>query len=299
MQNLEIPAELPESQRASGTLTLRYEDVAQDGRLRLETFPHGVGTIFGGPLAKHPLRDVLRREMIIPILTRFVIEGEPGPFSVFAPLSVRGAFDMSHAADTNGQVERIQLEMWIEMTGPIGRTNLPPPENKGTVVRAGRMFAEHVFTRPFAPPDQRKVLRFDGVEGMDPVPPRRRDTRAMIDIVALPPGARAIDERMEPDPTRIAFGLAHTDSNQHVNSLVYPRLFEEAALRRFAALGKSTTLLARSLEIGFRKPCFAGDDMRIAIRAFEDDRGLGAAGVLVPSRDPQAKPHVFATMRFA
>ena len=61
------------------------------------------------------------------------------------------------------------------------------------------------------------------------------------------------------DPTPLPLGLAHTDANQHVNSLVYPRLFEEAVLRRLATLGKPTALLTRRAEVAFRKPAFAGE----------------------------------------
>ena len=98
------------------------------------------------------------------------------------------------------------------------------------------------------------------------------------------------------DPTPIAFGLDHTDPNQHVNSLVYPRLFIEAALRRLAAHRKSTRLLTRAAEIAFRKPSFAGDRARIAIRAFERGDQLGAVGLLI-SDDEAAAPLAAARPR--
>jgi hypothetical protein len=69
-----------------------------------------------------------------------------------------------------------------------------------------------------------------------------------------------------------AFGLDHTDSNQHVNSLVYPRLFAEAALRRLAELERPRRLLIRALDIAYRKPSFAGDRVRIHTRLFRHRR---------------------------
>jgi acyl-CoA thioesterase FadM len=108
------------------------------------------------------------------------------------------------------------------------------------------------------------------------------------------------------DPTPIAFGLAHTDSNQHVNSLVYPRLFEDAALRRFAALGKGKpAVLSRHVEAAFRKPCFAGETYAVALQAFTLDGKLGAVGSFVSTDDARsaetlarARPHCFVRMVF-
>ena len=93
----------------------------------------------------------------------------------------------------------------------------------------------------------------------------------------------------------------HTDSNQHVNSLVYPRLFEEAALRRLAASGRSTAVLARSLRIAYRRPSFAGESLRVFVRAYEGDRGVTCTGYFFgadddPSRTDRAR--AFIQMRF-
>ncbi|HEY2736341.1 MAG TPA: hotdog domain-containing protein, partial [Polyangiales bacterium] len=84
------------------------------------------------------------------------------------------------------------------------------------------------------------------------------------------------------DECPIQFGLTHTDANQHVNSLVYARLFEEAALRRLHALGEGTALLGRRIELNYRKPCFAGDRMRFAVRSYRRQGELGATGFLAP-----------------
>ncbi len=97
----------------------------------------------------------------------------------------------------------------------------------------------------------------------------------------------------------------HTDSNMHVNSLVYLRVFEEAALRRFSALGKGAVVLGRTLDIAYRKPCFAGQTMRVVQQAFEHEGRLGIAAVLVedgeaasPERLARAKPHAYVRITF-
>jgi acyl-CoA thioesterase FadM len=87
-----------------------------------------------------------------------------------------------------------------------------------------------------------------------------------------------------------------------VNSLVYPRMFEEAAIRRFAALGVPCPVLARGMEIAYRKPCFAGDRVRIALQAFTLGERWGAVGVVIPEGDvaaqERARPHCYVRMLF-
>jgi hypothetical protein len=116
-------------------------------------------------------------------------------------------------------------------------------------------------------------------------------------VLDLPAGATALDDgdQLRLDSAATVLGIDDTDQNQHVNSMVYPHVFIQAALRRFAALGRSAALLAREVEVSYRKPCFAGQSMRVVLRAFEHQGRLGAAGCLVAeddARDPDALARV-------
>ena len=99
-------------------------------------------------------------------------------------------------------------------------------------------------------------------------------------------------------PVPIVFGVVHTDSNMHVNSLAYLRVLEEAALRRFVELGRGSMVLGRDIDITYRKPCFAGQTMHVVLQAFEAQRRLGICASLVDAATPDARPHVFARMTF-
>lgn len=257
-----------DGERVQGQLPMRYEDVAQDGRLVFETIPVGLAIIWGKLLGSGPEREALLAGGVIPILTRLHIEGGPGPFAMDHPLEVEGGYRLAHDVDGNGQVARLLLDMDASLYGPKGRTNLPPPDDAGTRALAGRVRAEHVFTRPFAAAGDRKVLALD-LGGKPFVPPAHRRWLPAATVLEVPAEARALDEAYVDDPARLWLGLTHTDSNQHVNSLVYPRFFEEAALRRVAALGRSTALLARELEVAYRRPSFAGEQLKVVVRAFE------------------------------
>jgi len=288
--------------RAAATGYLRYEDIAQDGRILLGALPHSVGlVVWRKLLEKHEGARAATHAGLIPILTRFVIEGTDAALSVSKPVDFTGCFQLGHAVDAAGTVNRIVLNIWTRGEGVIGRTYGAPPANAGARATVGRVFAEHTFTRLFAPPAERKVLRLD-VPGMPPVPPERYDFHPPDALLAPPPGATLLDESLTPDEVAYAFGLAHTDSNQHVNSLVYPRLFEEAALRRFAARGRKTAVLARRLEVAYRKPFFAGQRTRIVLRAYEHEGHLAACGAFLPEPADLANParaHAFLRMSFS
>lgn len=266
-------------QFAKGTMHLRYEDIAQDGRPRVGALPVALGVVWRGVSMPKEARTSLAQAGILPILTRFRVEAEDGPFAIERPFDVSGSFRLAHAKAASGEVERLFLDIEAELTAPIGRTNFPPPENAGAMVRVGSVLAEHTFTRPFAPAGERKVTHLP-VGDLRVVPPRERASLSPAELLEPPEGAIAIEADFSMDPTRFAMGITHTDSNQHVNSLVYPALFEECALRRLHALGKATSVLARSLDVRYRRPSFAGDVLSCSLRTFSRGGSIECVGAI-------------------
>ena len=292
------PPDVPVTQRAEGSVSLRYEDISQDGRLLLPAIPHGLGEVmFAKALSRGPVRAVFEAEGIVPILTRLVVEGFGGPIGVRRSLEGAGCYELAHVPDGQGGVARIVLNVWLDVFGPKGVTYGPQPDDAGARLHLGRVFAEHAFTRPFGPPDRRKVRDLP-LDGGRVVPETVRAATHGPDFLQLPEGATWLDEAEVEDEAEVVFGLGHTDSNQHVNSLVYPYLFEQAALRRLAACGKNPAVLARNVDLSYRKPCFAGDRARIRLRAFALGGALGAVGVFAPSGDAGSKPHAWARIGF-
>jgi hypothetical protein len=293
-----VEPDVDPAQRAEGESGLRYEDVSQDGRALLLGLPHAIGDIIWKQRLVHHGINRVAHAGVIPVLTRFVLEGGQGPIAVRWPLSGRGAYQLAHTVGADGEVDRVMLNMWVSLQAPRGRTNGPPPPGAGEPIPVGRVFAEHVMTRLFAPPEARKVVRLEDRE-LPAVPPTRWTWRPWQAVLVLPEGARPLDGELRPDDTEVVFGLHHTDSNQHVNSLVYPRLFQDAALRRLAAHGSSTVLLARRLEVAYRKPLFAGQRARMWLQAFADAQGVGAVGAFISDGAPLERPHAVLQIRFA
>ena len=271
--------DVPEEQRSQAEVWLRYEDLCQDGRLTMQGMPHTLGEVFWrSVVAMRGIDRALHEHGVVPILTRLCTEGGEGPLSVNERLRADSRFQIARVDGDDGEVERLVLGVWVELSGPRASTYGPAPVGAGERIQAGRLFAEHVFTRLFAPSAaERKVTRLPA-GALPELPEERYAWSPASALLELPEGAEPLDElRLDPQP--FVFGLDHTDANQHVNSLVYPRLFAEAALRRLGEQGQRRPLLARHQETAFRKPCFAGQRARLALQCFGvgEERGAVAA----------------------
>ncbi len=302
MRPIPVPEQPADAWTGKAEVPIRFEDVTQDGRFVLEALPNAIGpTIWRGILTKNQSFIALLNSGILPMLTRFVLVGTPGPFSANATVDAEGACRMARTEE-NGE-PRYVLDIWADLYAPFGKT-YGRARRHGERALAGRVWAEQMFTRPFAPPGQRRVTHLD-FEGAPVVRDARPPAPSAASVASVPEGARPLEPAMRVDPTPIAFGLVHTDSNMHVNSLAYLRMFEEAAMRRLVDLGKTAIWLGRSLEIVYRKPCFAGQVLHVAMQAFEIDGKPGVAAILVDAKDAtdpaaltQARPHTCARIVF-
>ncbi len=290
---------VPASQRATRAVGMRYEDIAQDGALKVLGMPHAIGMVcFRDLWHETEIDQYIRPKGTLPILSRMIMQSTGGPISVRNNVEVDGLYDLAHTRGSAGEVERVLLNMFADLFGPVSRTHDPQPHNAGERVHVGRVFSQHVFTRPFGPSAQRRVLALDLPAGPY-VPEATFACDSALSTLDLPPGAAWRDPAFSLDEAPLVFGLTHTDSNQHVNSLVYPQLFEDAALRRLLHLGHGTgALLVDHIDIAFRKPCFAGDRMGLWLRCFEFDGKVGAVGFLGPDPCEPARANCMCRLTF-
>ena len=228
--------------RLSGPVRQRYEDVTQEGRLTLVSLPHALGELVWPAVMTNPEMGALARDGVVPILTRLVLTGGDGPISSVRPLTGDAAWSWATSRGPDGAVHRLLLLMEVRLSARAGLT-LAPLAPDAPVVHAGSVFAEHAATRLFAPPGARRVLDLCGR-----VPESSWEERR-FDAVAPEPETPVARHQV---PLR--FGVMHTDPNNHVNSLVYPRVFEEAAM-----VLRGEIDAARALEVVWRKPIFAGE----------------------------------------
>jgi len=268
--------EFPADQAATTEGYLRYEDVTQDGRLMPIAVPPSLAGLWRTVLVKHPGAAAAAQSGVIPILTRLTITALEQPIRVDRQIEAHAGFQLAHDRDPEGAVSRLFMNVWSEVRGAAGR--IVPRTPAGPMTAAGRLFAEHIFTRPFAPPDQRRVMRL-GMGGYPEIPETRYEAPAPATAGEAPVGAVWLDE-LAPDTGDAVFTLDQTDSNQHVNSLVYIRIFLDAVNRRLATVGRPLDVRSRAVDIAYRKPCFAGDRVRAHLRLFDHDGTLGAAGFI-------------------
>lgn len=274
-----IPARPKDARRSESHMDLRYEDVAQDGRLRTVAMPHGLAKAFWATSAVRRLGG-LRAQGVLPILNRMCCEVGDGPLGLQAGIEAEAHHDLAHVAGADGRVERIVLQVWATLRAPRDVVYGPPPARAGEIIEVGRVYAEHVFTRLFAPPGERRVLALADPR-LPAVPTPRLERTTPASVLALPPDAAWTGD-WQLDTSPVVLGLDHTDSNQHVNSLVYPQLLRDAALRAWGAAATHEGLRICADELLFRKPCFAGERLQIALRTFAHRDRVGAVLALLP-----------------
>jgi hypothetical protein len=286
---------MPDFAPGQSTLTtapMRYEDLTQDGRLTPIALPPTMSGLWRDVLTEHPGARNALKSGIIPILTRMTLVSEDQPIHVNRPVEIKAGFELAHDHDATGAVTRLFMNVWTEVRGAAGR--ISPNSKPGPLAFAGRLFAEHTFTRLLAPPDQRKVTRLE-VEGYPEVPAALHHPPAPSTAQEAPHNGRWLDE-LGPDTTPYDFTLDQTDSNQHVNSLVYIRMFLDAVNRRLAAAGRRGKLRSRAVDIAYRKLSFAGDRVTSQLRLYENSDGLGAAGHITGD---DGKPRVYVRVAIA
>src|SRR5687768_5228089 len=117
---------VPAHQRASGSVGMRYEDIAQDGALKVSGMPHAIGMVCFRDLWQPTAINLETRALgIVPILSRLVMQAVSGPISVRNAVAVEGRYQLGHSRDGAGQVSRLLLNMHAELFGPAGRTHDP------------------------------------------------------------------------------------------------------------------------------------------------------------------------------
>jgi len=176
----------------------------------------------------------------------------------------------------------------------MGARSQPLPSSER--VLAGQAFAEHVFTRPFAPAGQRRVTSLAGIAGYPELPDARHAALPPATAADAPDGATWLDE-LAPDVVDTVFMLDHTDANQHVNSQVYVRLFVDAVQRRLAAGSHPAKLRSKAFDIAYRKPCFVGERVRAHLRLFAVGDDLGGAGFIAGPGE-ESRPRCYIRVLF-
>lgn len=239
--------EVLDGRRVTGPVSQRYEDVDQEGRLLLVSLPHALGELVWPDVMKDPETVSLALDGVIPILTRLRLEVGDGPVSAIQPLRGEAAWHRATVRDPQGALSRIVLVMEVNLSAPEGVT-MAPPDPEAPILHVGSILAEHAYTRPFAPPAERRVLDLCGR-----VPEASWTERVFHLVAPLPPPEIAFNS------TYHTFGIMHSDPNGHVNSLVYPRLFQEQAI-----LLTGRREAARRIDVHWRKPFFSGDTARLA-----------------------------------
>jgi hypothetical protein len=279
------PPDDPASFIGQESVAPRYEDISEDGRLRLEGIWHPTGRLLW---SGHDLGRTLfqwgRDHGLRTVLSRVVLQAANLPVAPRIPMRTELRYRFEHARHESGEVSRLFFTTWLGTEAPV-------PDRLGGFARVegeprtvARAYGQRTFVRLDAPAGERKVARLPGFEG-DGVPPERGEWVEPSSLLLLPEGAEPLEERPRRSSVRIVFGLSHTDANQHVNFMAYPRYLEQAALGHLHDLGLSSRLMARRVELAYRRPSFAGEVIHVALRAFRREGDVGVVAAFVDGGD--------------
>jgi hypothetical protein len=279
---------------------LRYDDCIQDGRLTTLAIPPALSTLWQSSIARHPGARAAYASGALSLLTRLTVTSLDAPIRVQRPIEAHVGYQLAHDRDAAGEVSRLFMNVWAGVRGRAWHRGWKPSPGQASPPReqvpAGHAFAEHTFTRPFAPPDQRRVVSLASADGPSVVPEPRYHQPAPAAAGEAPEGASWLDA-VTADAVETMFTLDHSDNNQHVNSLVYVRLFLDALGRRLAATGQSPVLRSRAFDIAYRKPSFVGERVRVHIRMFAQGNLVGGAGIIAAAGE-EAKPRCYVRALF-
>ncbi|HEY3806775.1 MAG TPA: hypothetical protein VGL61_29430 [Kofleriaceae bacterium] len=277
--------EFPPGQSTVNRAYLRFEDVAMDGRMMPISMPPMMSGLWREVLVDHRGASNALKQGILPILTRLVMTSSGAAIRIDREVETRCGFELARDPATS----KLFMNVWAATRGAAGKLSRAAA-SAGELVDAGSLFAEHTFTRVLAPPGQRAVTELE-VEGYPRIPETSYAAAPPTSAEDAPPGARWLDE-LAPDDADHVFTLDQSDSNQHVNSLVYVRVFLDAVYRRLAARGHVGKLRSTAIDIAYRKPCFPGDRVRTRLRLYEHDGALGLAGQIAGTDDDKPRCHV-------
>lgn len=255
---------------AEDAATLRYDDLIQDGRLRLESAWRPTGRA----LWSHPEVAGVLRSMesgVTTVLSRVALQASSAALAPRTPVKTRVRYRFEHTLNASGDVDRLLFSTWLSATA-VGKN--------GGEELAARAYGQRVFTRLHASPGKHLVTGISGF-GESGVPEHRGTWEPATALLELPPNAEPLEPCPRLDPRPVVFGLSHTDMNQHVNFLMYHRAVEQAAIGRFVELGQSAKVVSRESEIGYRKPSFAGETVRIVLQAFRVETALGVVAAVI------------------
>ena len=185
--------------------------------------PPTLSGLWAHVMRRHPGHRACLVQGVLPLLTRLTLTALEAPIRVDQPVEARAGFLLAHDRDAAGEVAHL-----LQHVGGAVR-RLGPPRSAPARAAGARRPPVRGARRSRARsrrPTSAGCTRLEA-EGYPAVPELRYEAPPAATAAEAPAGARWLDD-LAPDPAEAAFTLDQTDANQHVNSLVYIRVFLDA-----------------------------------------------------------------------
>lgn len=194
------------------------------------------------------------------IIYRMELEATDTPLVLGSPATVYASVEPGHSGSDDRT--RIISRGTVLIFGRSLESREPVPAAKAEI--------HHVFTRPFAPPAERRVTRLDPRLGFNRSLPEREiefiDPDTLLDA---PEGFDRLDEEDgEREPHYWPY--SNTDPNQHVHAMDYVGFAMTYATDRLARCERAPTrYFFNRARIVYRRPFFTGDPYHRRGQCFE------------------------------
>ncbi len=283
--------DVPAPQRIHDAVSIALGDLSERRHVKLSGLTRAVEQVcWHRLLSDQPVSRLAQNAGLQASLSRLVFEGHDVEVPPEAKLSATATFEYGHTLAADGRIDRRLLRLHTEVRLPEPPQGVASADADALVV--GRIQTEHLLTAPNG----------EAQAGLDDFAfPKDGGTRfewtAPSQTYAPPPNARRLDREAQVGRT-VVFGPMHTDPRGRVRPLAFPHIFEEVALERFAALGQRVDLLAREVQLTYRKHCVSGQRVDVMVQSFEQRDGvLYAVGAFVP-HGLDRRPSCYVRMGF-
>ncbi|MEW6778324.1 MAG: hypothetical protein AB1405_18645, partial [Bdellovibrionota bacterium] len=197
---------------ANGQQPLSFEDLTERAAVKLTSLLRLVART-NWPLFQENIipNEQRTKTGLTAIIYRMELESTGNSVDLTKPAKVDVKISLAHAGE--GKDRRIISVSDIGLWGNAIREN--------NYVLAARVYIHHVFTRPFGPPENRRVTELEAPLGFSkPFPDRKIDFLRPEDLLSPPEGLKPLHSDLsDGEPHVWAYEL--TDLNQHVHAMDY------------------------------------------------------------------------------
>lgn len=275
---------------------VHFPNINMNSHLKLETYIELCLPQNFAMLEKHFDLLALRKQGVWPIAYYVKIHNRPQAIGFGHPIYLQHqALLRRHTAEppqTDKKAERLFYDLSTDVSAheSIGSVeNLGMGEPRGSIAPVGNIQMLQIFTKPMAPPDQRRVTEVPQALQQFEETPWHEPFPTYESLQTFPEEFQSVEIA---SPFHSVWGLSNTDLNQHVTMTEYMVGLQNHFTRMlFQAEKPVTQHFVHQAEFIFRKPFFPGQCYGIQGKlGFCEEKTIFLGGIYLAEPDGTLAP---------